>query len=154
MVVVALLLGLYVQQRRQAGLLTALAQYRHPVTEGIFDVLDEPMALTYQDGAPLDVVLKLIKKTSTGRPKLKTGIPIYVDPVGLQEAEKSLVAPVKRPPGAENLPLGEHLQRILEPLGLGYSVKDGFLMIESAESLDEPFGEEADLYLQYRDVLR
>ena len=61
---------------------------------------------------------------------------------------------VKRPPSADSLTLGEHLRRVLEPLGLGYVVKDGFMMITSKESIDVPVGDDVDLYLQYRDVLR
>jgi hypothetical protein len=46
------------------------------------------------------------------------------------------------------------MRRVLEPLGLGYVVKDGFLMITAKEPIDEPFGYDAYPYLQYRDVLR
>ena len=66
------------------------------------------------------------------------GIPIYVDPIGLQEAERSMNSTVQRPPSADTLALGEHLRRVLEPLGLGYEVKAGFLMISSKESLTRP----------------
>ena len=52
-------------------------------------------------------------------PKLPTGIPIYVDPIGLQEAEVSLNSPVKRPPSADTLAFGEHLRRVLESIGPG-----------------------------------
>jgi hypothetical protein len=154
MVVVALLCGLYVQKRRQARLLAALEHYRRPVTEGIYDVLDESMALSYPDGATLEDVLKLIKTSSRRPPKLPAGMPIYVDPIGLQEAGKLMTSPIRRPAAAKRLTLDEHLRRILEPLGLGYEVKDGFLMITSKESLDMALGDEQDLYLQYRDLFR
>ena len=113
--------------------------------------------LSYADGARLDVVLKDIKAQTSKNPKLPklpTGIPIYVDPIGLQEAERSMWSVVKRPAAADTLTLGEHLRRILEPLGLGYEVKDGFLMITSKGSEDVPIGDEAEPYLRYRDVLR
>ena len=55
---------------------------------------------------------------------------------------------------SDALTLGEHLRRVLQPLGLDYQVKDGFLMITSKESIDAPVGTDADLYLRYRDVLR
>ena len=157
-VVAALVIGLYVQRRREAQLLADLSVYRNPRQEGIYDALDEPIPLTYADGAHLDDVLKEIKKQTTKNPKLPklpTGIPIYVDPLGLQEAEKSLNSEVKRPPSADKLTLGEHLKRVLEPLGLAYMTKEGFLMITSKESHDEPIGDDGgDLYLQYRDVLK
>jgi hypothetical protein len=157
MVVVALLCGLYAQKRRQAQLLATLSLYRHPGTEGMFDALDQPIALTYSDDATLSDALKDIKMQTTKHPKLPkipTGIPIYVDPVGLQEAERTLETPIKRPPLTDSLTLGEHLGRILDPLGLGYVVKDGFLLITSKESLDQLLADKVDPYPRYRDVLR
>ena len=103
------------------------------------------------------MVLKAVKAQTAGNPKLPkpwSGIPIYVDPIGLQEAERSMNSTVERPPSADSLALGEHLRRVLEPLGLGYEVKAGFLMISSKESFDVPIGDDVDPYLQYRDVLR
>jgi hypothetical protein len=155
--VAALLVALYAQRRHEAQLLDALSSYRNPRQEGIIDALDQPITLKYADGDAFDVVLKEIKKQTTKNPKLPklpAGIPIYIDPIGLQEAEQSLNATVTRPPAADALPLGEHLRLILEPLGLYYVVKYGFLMITVKESLDTPVGESTDPYLQYRDVLR
>jgi len=154
MIVLALLFGLHAQRHREAQLQATLALYRHPVTEGIYDALDQPLALAYADGAPLEEVLKEAKLRSAGRPKLRSGIPIYVDPIGLQEAEKSMISRVKRPPSADTLTLGEHLRHVLEPLGLGYVVQEGFLMITSTDSLDVESGDQIDPYVTYRDVLR
>jgi hypothetical protein len=154
MIILALLSGLYAQKRRGARLRAELALYRYPTREGIFDALDQPCALTYENGAPLEDILKETKLRSTGRPKLKSGIPIYVDPIGLQEAEKSMTSPVNRPPSADKLTLGEHLRSALDPLGLTYDVKEGFLMITAKESLDATTEDTIDPYLKYRDVLR
>jgi hypothetical protein len=157
MVVIALLIALYAQHVHEARLRDAISIYRHDRTEGIFDALDQPIALTYADGAALDVVLKDIKMRTTKNPslpKIPAGIPLYVDPIGLQEAERSMHSTVKRPPSADTLALGEHLRRLLDPLGLGYQVGDGFLMITSKESVDEHVGDDVDPYLRYRDVLR
>jgi hypothetical protein len=153
MIVLALLFGLYRQKRREAELQVNLSLYRAPTTEGIYDALDQPLALTYADGAALEEVLKETKLRSSGRPKLKSGIPIYVDPVGLQETEKSMTSPVRRSPSADKLTLGEHLRSALDPLGLGYAVKDGFLMITAKESLDAETEDGINPYLAYRDVL-
>lgn len=156
-IVVGLLIALFVQRLQEMRLREAIAIYRNPRTEGIIDALEEPIALGYTDESPLDQVLKDIKQRTTKNPKLPglpTGIPIYVDPIGLQEAERSLNATVHRPPAADMLTLGEHLRRILEPLGLSYQVRDGFLMIGSKDSEDVPLGESRDPYLLYHDVLR
>jgi hypothetical protein len=155
--VIALLIALYAQHLREARLQDGISVYRHYKTEGIIEALEQPIALPYTDDAPLDQVLRELKRQTANNPKLPkipTGIPIYVDPIGLQEAERSLNSTVKRPPAADALPLGEHLRLVLDQLGLDYMVKDGFMMITSKESVDEPLGENADPYLQYRDVLR
>ena len=154
--VIALLIGLYAQRLREAQLQDAIAVYRNYRTEAIIDVLDQPIALNYADGTALDDLLKEVKRTTTALKPAKpwAGIPIYVDPIGLQEAERSMNSTVRRPPSADRLALGEHLRRILEPLGLAYVVKEGFLMISSKESFDEPVGDDVAPYLQYRDVLR
>ena len=157
MVVVALLIALYAQRVHEAQLRDALSTYRNYRQEGMYDALDQPIALTYPDGAPLDQVLKDIRMKTTKNPmmpKLPTGIPIYVDPIGLQEAEVSLNSTVKRPPSADTMAFGEHLRRVLESVGLGYEVKHGFLMITSKDSVDVPVADDTDPYLQYRDVLR
>ena len=59
-------------------------------------------------------------------------------------------SPVKKPPGADQLTLREHLKRVLKPLGLGFTIKSGFLMITSDEAVDEEID---DPYLGFRDVL-
>ncbi len=87
-------------------------------------------------------------------PSLQLDRSCEIDPVGLQEAEWSMLSQVKRPESADQLPLKEHLNRVLEPLGLGFSVKEGYLMITSKESLDLPIGDEGDPYLKFRDVLQ
>jgi hypothetical protein len=153
-VVLAITIDLYLVRRRQAQTLAALTLYRQPRTEGIYDVLDQPAVTTYPDGGTLEDVLKDIKRCATRALKLPSGVPIYVDPIGLQEAERSMLSKVKRPESADQLPLKEHLNRVLEPLGLGFSVKEGYLMITSKESLDLPVGDEVDPYVKFRDVLQ
>ncbi len=63
------------------------------------------------------------------------GIPIYVDPIGLQEAERSLNSTVQI--DLEGVPLKTTLRLMLKQLGLAYTVKDGFLMITSEDSEDQ-----------------
>jgi hypothetical protein len=166
MAVVGLLLGLNAQCRREAGLRAALASYRDPKTEAIIEALTGPDLLSVRTDSTLEDVLKELKLRTVKTPnlpkfagipvfQLAAGIPIYVDPLGLQEAQVTLTAKVKQVevgPSA-NRSLGGHLRQLLDSVGLGYQVKDGFLMITSKESLDPPT-EDVDPYLQYRDVLR
>ncbi len=148
--VVALLLSLFMLKRSQAILLAEVSRYRDPVNEAVADIIDQPLVLTYADGAPLEQFLKEIRLRSTGKAKLPRGVPIYVDPIGLSEADKTMASVVKKPPGADQLTLREHLNRVLKPLGLGFTIKSGFLMITFDESLDEEID---DAYLGFRDVL-
>jgi hypothetical protein len=151
-VVLALVFGLVVQKRRERQLQATLLPYRDLVAEGVLEALDRPFALTNPDGATLEQALKDIKLRSTGQPKLPRGIPIYVDPIGLSQAAKTMQSTIKRPPPDENLTLREHLERMLKPLGLGFFARDGFLTITSDEAVDVPLNE--DPYHGYRDVLR
>lgn len=146
----ALMVSLALQRVRERQLRETIAVYRRPQVEAILDTLARPIPIPYQDGARLDEVLKEWKRTTTGSPGLASGIPIYVDPIGLQEAGQSLNSTVRRPPSADSLPLFEHIRLVLEPLGLWYTVKDGYIEISSKESLNE----EPDPYLLYHDVLQ
>jgi hypothetical protein len=152
--VIALGVALYAYRVREARLQDRIAIYRHFKIEGIFDALDLPIVTTYTDKATLNDALKDIKLRMTKNPKLPkipNGIPMYVDPVGLQEVKKSMETPIRRPERADAMPLGEHLRRVLQPLGLDFVVKDGFLMITSKTLMDSNVD---DPYLRYRDVLR
>jgi hypothetical protein len=60
------------------------------------------------------------------------GLPIYVDPIGLQEAERSLNSTVMI--DLEGVPLRRTLQLILAQLGLRYHVEDGMIYITSDSS--------------------
>ena len=48
--------------------------------------------MSFANETPLEDVLKYIKSATAG--PNDTGIPIYVDPVGLQEAEITMTSPV------------------------------------------------------------
>jgi hypothetical protein len=106
---------------------------RDPKTRQILEKLDEPISMSFANETPLDDVLKYIKQATT-TPTF-TGIPIYVDPLGLQEAERSLNSTVQI--DLEGVPLKTTLKLILKQLGLAYTVKDGFLMITSEDSEDK-----------------
>ncbi len=89
--------------------------------------------MSFATETPLDDVLKYIKQATT-TPTFP-GIPIYVDPIGLQEAERSLNSTVQI--DLEGVPLKTTLRLILKQLGLAYTVKDGFMIITSEDSEDQ-----------------
>ncbi len=67
---------------------------------------------------------------------LPTGIPIYVDPQGLQDADKTMASTVAI--NLEGMPLRTTLRLLLRQLNLTYTVKDGLLTITSSSSDDQP----------------
>jgi hypothetical protein len=108
-----------------------------PRTQSILKKLDEPVAMSFAIETPLEDVLKYIKAASQG--PNDAGIPIYVDPVGLNEAEKTLTSPVTL--DLEGVPLRTTLRLMLKQLGLAYCVKDGLLMISSVEGIHQELKE-------------
>jgi hypothetical protein len=95
--------------------------------------LNRPVPMHFVDETPLEDVLKLIEQATAGADG--KGIPIYIDPIGLQEAEKTETSTIRNI-GLDSVPLRVSLRLCLKQLDLGYSVKDGFLLITSQESLD------------------
>ena len=89
--------------------------------------------MSFPNETPLEDVLKYIKQATQDADD--SGIPIYVDPLGMQEADKTLTSPVSI--DLEGVPLKTTLRLLLKQLGLTYTVKDGFLMITSQESEDQ-----------------
>jgi hypothetical protein len=105
---------------------------RDPQTKVILDKLEEKIDLTFEKTS-LEMVLKHIKK-ATSQGQDGKGIPIYVDPLGLQEAEKTLTTPISFT--AKGEPLKSSFERLLRSIDLTYVVKDGFLMVTSRSSED------------------
>ncbi len=106
---------------------------RDPKTKQIIEKLEQPVAMTFPTDTPLEDVLKYVKQATQGAND--SGIPIYIDPLGLQEADKTVTSPVQI--DLEGVPLKTTLRLLLKQLGLTYTVKDGFLMITSQESEDQ-----------------
>ena len=102
-------------------------------TKRIIERLELPIPMSFPNETPLEDVLKHMKQ-ATATPT-QPGFPIYVDPLGMQEADKTLTSPVKIDLG--RVPLKTSLRLILKQLGLTYTVKDGYLMITSEESVDQ-----------------
>ena len=105
---------------------------RDPQTKVILEKLEEKIDLAFQETSLEDVLKHIKKATSKGQDG--KGIPIYVDPIGLLEAEKTLTTPISFT--AKGEPLKSSLGRLLGSIDLTYEVKDGFLMITSRSSED------------------
>ncbi len=94
--------------------------------------------MTFPNETPLEDVIKYIRGC-TKSATYPDGIPVYVDPIGLQEVEKTKASPVVF--DVKQVTLRTALTLILKQLGMGYQVKDGLLTITSQESLDEASGD-------------
>jgi hypothetical protein len=135
LIIVALGYGLVVHQRREGRLRAALALYKRRSHQGFVRVLNRPVILELPDEFSLGELIEEIK-VRTHWPGLPNGLPIFIDAPGLREAGESLTSLVQEPPSEEPLPLLEHLRLMLEPLGLGYQVKDGAILITSRKAVD------------------
>jgi len=104
--------------------------------ELILSRLNQPVSLKWADDSSLEIVIQQVSLSTRG-PGLPLGLPIYMDYWGLSEIDRSLDHLIVAPPPREDLPVREHLRRILEPLGLAYQLRDGALIIKSRNLVDE-----------------
>jgi TIR domain len=93
----------------------------------ILEKLEEPISMSFQEETPLEDVLKYIKQATTTQ--TYAGIPIQIDPVGFQEAERSLASVVTL--DMEGTSLRTTLKLILNRIDLGYRIWNGLLVITS-----------------------
>jgi hypothetical protein len=117
---------------RRAGAPSPQTPPVSPRTQAILSALDQPVSMAFGKATPIDDVLKYIKQATT-TPTF-SGLPFYVDPLGLQEAKRTLNSTVTI--SAENSPLRVTLPQVLAQLGLAYIVKDDFLMISSPKEIN------------------
>ena len=104
-----------------------------PANARILEALEQPIPMRFPDEIPLGDLLKYIgKATST---PTDPGIPIYVDPIGLQEAERSLNSTVQI--DLEGVPLKTTLRLGLTQLGLDYDPR-GRLSCGSSARTEPP----------------
>jgi hypothetical protein len=103
-----------------------------PRTKAILNALEKPIAMSFPDETPLEDVLKYIKE-ATKNSERDSGIPIYVDPVGLQDAEKALNSTIKI--DIDGKPLSTTLPLVLGQLGLDHCAKDDLLFISSPDGV-------------------
>jgi hypothetical protein len=152
-------LALVVQRResahREARMLAVMELYRSRGSESIVNGLERQVALPLAGGARLQDALKSLRTVSV-TPSLPTGIPVYVDPVGLQESGHTLASQIKPPPSGNLRTLNDQIRAVLASLGLTYVVKDGLFMITSQQSAAGMRNEattEDVLYRRFRDVM-
>lgn len=93
--------------------------------------------MSFKNDTPLSDVIEYVRKSTSG-PAFPDGIPIYVDPQGLQDADKTMASTVSI--DLHGIPLRTTLRLTLKQIGLVYQVQDGLLTITSTASTDEDGG--------------
>jgi len=102
---------------------------RGPQTKAILDKLEAEVDLAFEKTSLKDALKQVHQALNKGLDGKK--VPIYVDPMGMQEAGTSLETPISFVAIGE--PLKDSLRRMLNSIGLTYVVKDGLLSITSQE---------------------
>jgi hypothetical protein len=117
---------------RQSDLRVLTGGYLSPAiaernNQRIVEALGKPLEMSFPNETPIEDVLQYVQDAT--RTPDGWELPIYVDPVGLQEAEKTMTSPVTI--SLKRVPLQTTLRLMLEQLGLDYRVRDGILLISS-----------------------
>jgi hypothetical protein len=115
------------------GFDTSPIEAKDEASQRIAAELGKTLTMSFPQETPLEDVLKYIK-SNTMSGAFPDGIPIYVDPIGLQMAEKTSSSPVTM--DLSHLPLRTTLKLMLNQIDLTYAIKDGLLKITSASADD------------------
>ena len=96
--------------------------------EEIEQALKENLPMPFGQPTPLSDVIKYLR-TSTISPDLPDGLPIYVDASILEKVQRADVTI-----NVDGIPLGSAFRLVLRQVDLGYSVRDGLVLITSLDS--------------------
>lgn len=102
--------------------------------------LQEPVEFHFGDGTTLEDLVKFVRDSTRDSARFPKGIPIYVDPNGLQDVDKTMQSPITIE--LDGLPLGKTFAIALKQLGLVYTIEPaGYVEVTSMgcdESLIDP----------------
>jgi hypothetical protein len=126
------------QERQRSN--EAARQATDKKTQLIKKKLDQVIDAEFPGLVTLADFLKHIRETTTD--SNYPGIPIYVNPIGLQEVNQSMGVAIEV--NRKQSSVREVLWWALHPLQLSYFVKDGFLMVDSRTSVTEMRVEEME----------
>ncbi|WP_422928840.1 RNA polymerase sigma factor [Singulisphaera sp. PoT] len=111
-----------------------IAKQAEVTTRAIQFRLNHPSELAYPVHMKLEDFLKAIK-TQSKCPELPNGMPIYVDPEGLQEAGQTMTSMVNL--DRKGVSIGEDLRCALRMLSMSYYVNSGMVMMSSRTAVLE-----------------
>lgn len=115
----------YVQARRMS-----------PEATRVWLKLQEKIPMPFPKQTSLEDLVKHIQSSTADKETMPDGIPVYVDPVGLQDADKTMADTITI--NLKGIPLATTLKLALAQLSLAYRINpDGFLTITSTAS-EEP----------------
>ena len=93
--------------------------------------------LVFTKDTSLGDLIKAIRSATRGKSVDDPPIPIYLDPLGLQMADKTMDSPIEW--DVEGIPLAASLPLILKQVGMQFHVMpNGLLMISAETSADAP----------------
>jgi hypothetical protein len=99
--------------------------------------LAEKIPMQFPNDTPLDMVLKYVRDTTVDKTDFPDGLPIYANPQGLQDADKTIQSTVSI--DLKGMPLATTLTLALDQLSLTYWIHpDGLVIITSKDSDDFP----------------
>ncbi len=105
--------------------------------QAILAKLEEKISMNFPNDTPLADVQNYIEQaTQDSAVGLPQGIPIYVDPQGLQNADKTMASTVAI--NLEGIPLRTTLHLLLDQLNLSYRVEAGLLVIQFVGENNQP----------------
>ena len=107
-----------------------------PASHAVVAKLDEVVPMNFPTDTSLEDVVKYVRR-STISPEFPEGLPIYVDPQGLQDTDKTMASTVMI--DLTGVPLKTTLRLLLRQLSLTYTIDEGLLTITSTASEDVDF---------------
>lgn len=135
------------RQRKLERLRAALVAYKGFAHQRVVAKLNNSAPkLDWPDETSLgDVIQHINLDIQTSWPIFPLGVPVAVDPAGMEAAGRTLRSPVRRPPLDPELSLGQKLEAVLKPLGLACQVKDATIVITAERMVDEGIEDQDDV---------
>ena len=99
--------------------------------EEITRALGRVVDLKLSGEVPLRELIDQVRAMTKSK-EMPDGVPIYVDPTALQEAEKTLDTPVQF--DLKGVRLKTSLRLVLRQVGLGYFIREGLIVVTSLDS--------------------
>jgi hypothetical protein len=116
------------------GILSLTQPADEPRNKAILAKLEEKISMNFPNQTPFEDFQKyIVSATQDEAAGFPTGLPIYVDPRGLEEADSEMTSTITM--NLEGVPLRTSLRLAIRQLGLDYRVDGGVLLISDIHSI-------------------